>query len=75
MHRRPTLAIALALAALLAAPIGRPAPAGAVSCGPCPAAATADLNLRAGPSTADPVLRVVPAGAQLEWDPFQPQPS
>jgi uncharacterized protein YraI len=73
MPRRLAPVLALALAALLAAPAAWPRSAAAVSCGPCPATTTADLNLRAGPSTAHQVLRVIPAGAQVEWDPFQAQ--
>jgi len=50
---------------------GAPRQAAALSCGPCPATATGDLNLREGPSLDDDVLRVIPAGAELEWDQFQ----
>lgn len=40
-------------------------PAAAISCDPCPAFATADLNLRAGPSLDAEILRVMPCGAEL----------
>ena len=57
---------------LLALGLGliQPGSVAALSCGPCPATATADLNLRAGPGTSAEVLRVIPEGAALEWDPF-----
>jgi uncharacterized protein YraI len=48
-----------------------PRPAAALSCGPCPATTTDNLNLRAGPSLENDVLRVIPAGAELEWDQVQ----
>jgi uncharacterized protein YgiM (DUF1202 family) len=57
----------------LAAAIAAPAPAGAVSCGPCPGTATDNVNLREGPSLADDVILVIPAGAELEWDSFGDQ--
>jgi len=66
--------IVLAAVLLLGVMVGgfaKAQPAAALSCGPCPATATDDLNLRDGPSLADDVLRVIPAGAELEWDPFQ----
>lgn len=65
--------IVVALFALLFAgsAVLRPAPAGAVSCGPCPATVTEDLNLRAEPSTSADILLVMPAGAEVEWDPFE----
>src|SRR5215218_117834 len=48
-----------------------PAPAASASEVPANPVTTADLNLRAGPSLADPVLTVIPAGAALaptgEW--------
>ncbi len=48
-----------------------PAPAASSSEVPANPVTTADLNLRAGPSFADPVLMVIPAGAALaptgEW--------
>ena len=40
-------------------------PAGALSCEPCPAVTTADLNLRAGPGTDHAVLAVMPNGATI----------
>jgi uncharacterized protein YgiM (DUF1202 family) len=46
-------------------------PASALSCGPCPATATDYLNLREGPSLDDDVLLVIPAWAELEWDPAE----
>ncbi|MGH2534530.1 MAG: SH3 domain-containing protein [Thermomicrobiales bacterium] len=49
----------------------RPESAAALSCGPCPASATADVNLRAEPSVSAAILDVIPAGAALEWDPLQ----
>jgi uncharacterized protein YraI len=71
MRNRVPTVVAVVLGTLLVAAIARPAPVGAVSCGPCPATATADLNLRAGPSLSAAVLRVIPAGAAVSWDPFQ----
>jgi uncharacterized protein YraI len=66
------LAIAtLALLGVTMAGLAAPHSASALSCGPCPATATDDLNLREGPSLDDDVLRVIPAGAELEWDNFQ----
>lgn len=72
MRAKGSLTLAFVLAAILVVPgLGRPLPVAALSCGPCPATTTADLNLRAGPSLADAVRRVIPAGAELAWDPFQ----
>ena len=69
---RPLLAPVLV--ALLAVPAGlRPSPAAALSCGPCPAVAADQVNLRAGPSLDAAILAVVPAGAELQWD-FEPDP-
>jgi uncharacterized protein YraI len=60
------LFFAVALIAALALPVAlRPAPVAAVSCGPCPATTTADLNLRAGPGPDAAILLVMPAGAQV----------
>ena len=74
MRSSVKLILAFALAALLVVSrMAWPGTAGAVSCGPCPATATDDINLRAGPSLTDAVLRVIPAGAELEWDPFRDQ--
>ena len=69
--RSKAAACAVVLGMLLAVAGARPTPVAAVSCGPCPATATADLNLRAGPSLSATVLRVIPPGAALSWDPFQ----
>jgi uncharacterized protein YraI len=49
-------------------PLLRPMPVAAISCGPCPATATAYLNLRSEPSLSAEVLRVIPDGASLEWE-------
>ena len=62
---------AIALLGVMFAGVVAPQPASALSCGPCPATTTDRLNLREGPSLADDVLRVIPDGAELEWDPFQ----
>lgn len=62
------LTLVLAFAALFAvAPIVRPSPAAAISCDPCPATTTVDLNLRAGPSYSAAVIRVMPAGATVSY--------
>ncbi len=37
----------------------------AVSCDPCPVAATSDLNLRSGPGTSYQILAVIPKGDEL----------
>src|SRR3954469_3593387 len=62
---RETMAVETAPAETL------PAPAASPSEIPANPVTTADLNLRAGPSLADPVLTVIPAGAALaptgEW--------
>ena len=55
-----------ALAALLAVPAAR-------SCGPCPAVATDQVNLRAGPSLDAAILGVIPAGAEFQWS-VEPAP-
>jgi uncharacterized protein YraI len=74
MRRRNRFLFVVALTASLALPLAfEPSSVAALSCGPCPATTTADLNLRAGPSLADAVLRVIPAGAGLEWDNFRDQ--
>jgi uncharacterized protein YraI len=74
VRRLLQLVLVMSIVALLALPaIGRPTPAGALSCNPCPATATADLNLRAEPSLSAEILLVIPAGAALEWDNFQEQ--
>lgn len=52
--------------------LAAPAPASAFSCGPCPAVTTDALNLRDGPSLNAAVLLVMPAGAELEYDPSVP---
>lgn len=70
MRHPVRLILTALLGSLLALPLLGPAPAAALSCGPCPATATADLNLRAGPSLSAEVLRVIPAGAGLERDNF-----
>ena len=57
------------LAGLAVAGLSAPAPASALSCGPCPAMTTDALNLRDGPSLNANVLLVIPAGADLEYDP------
>ena len=69
---KPTFAVPLVVLLALSA-IGQPKEAAALSCGPCPATATDDLNLRAEPSLSAAVLLVIPAGAALEWDNFQEQ--
>jgi uncharacterized protein YraI len=72
MRRQFRLILAAALVALLALPVAvRPANVGALSCGPCPAATTDALNLRAEPSLSAEILLVMPASAALEWDPTQ----
>jgi uncharacterized protein YraI len=72
MRHQSRLILAVALVALLALPAAvRPANVGALSCGPCPAATTDALNLRAEPSLSAEILLVMPAGAALEWDPTQ----
>ena len=69
---RPLLALVLVV--LLAVPAGlRPSPAAALSCGPCPAVATDQVNLRAGPSLDAAILGVIPAGAELQWN-IEPAP-
>jgi uncharacterized protein YraI len=70
MGYRIIVAVILLLG-VVSAGITRPQPAAALSCGPCPATATDDLNLRDGPSLTDDILRVIPAGAELEWDSSQ----
>ena len=68
MHRKTTPVLALALAALFALPpMLQPAPAAALSCGPCPAVAAEQVNLRDAPSLDSTILRLIPAGAELEW--------
>ena len=68
MRRTTPPILALALAALLALPAAvRPAPAAALSCGPCPAVAAEQVNLRDAPSLDSTVLRLIPAGAELQW--------
>jgi uncharacterized protein YraI len=70
MRRQSRLILAVVLVAVLALPVAvRPAAVGALSCGPCPAATTDALNLRAEPSLSAEILLVMPAGAELEWDP------
>lgn len=60
----------LTLIAALAAPLAfEPAPAGAVSCDPCPGATTTALNLRENPSLDADVILVMPALAELEYRP------
>jgi uncharacterized protein YgiM (DUF1202 family) len=71
MVRRSRLLVALMFVVLSGAAMLRPAPAGAVSCGPCPVTVLDDLNLRASPSLSAEVLLVMPAGADAEWDPLQ----
>ena len=72
MRYQSRLLIAVALVAGLLVPAAaRPDGVAARSCWPCPATTTADLNLRAGPSLADEVYLVIPAGAAVEWDPMQ----
>jgi uncharacterized protein YgiM (DUF1202 family) len=63
------VALTLLVVALSAAL--RPSPVGALSCGPCPASTTDALNLRAEPSLLAEILLVMPAGAELAWDPTQ----
>ena len=67
---KPLFVVALVAALVVPAAV-QPAGVAARSCGPCPATTTADLNLRAGPSQADEIFLVIPAGAAAEWDPFQ----
>jgi N-acetylmuramoyl-L-alanine amidase len=62
---------ALMLLSVTLAGFTAPRQTAALSCGPCPATATDDLNLRAGPGLDEDVLQVIPAGAELEWDQFQ----
>jgi uncharacterized protein YgiM (DUF1202 family) len=72
MFRRSRLVVAFLFALLLTVPyVFSPGSVGAVSCGPCPATVTEDLNLRAEPSTDADVLVVMPAGADVEWDPLE----
>src|SRR5215207_9594164 len=70
MGYRSLIAV-LALLSLTLSGLAAAQPAAALSCGPCPATATDDLNLREGPSLADDVLGVIPAGSELEYDQFQ----
>lgn len=73
MQRRAVLALVIVLAALLAVTAAGPTPAAALSCGPCPATTTADLNLRAGPSLSATILRVIPVGAEIAYAPGEEQ--
>ena len=69
MHRRSRSLLAVVLATLLAAPaVLGPAPAAALSCGPCPAVAVEQVNLRTAPSLDSEVILPIPAGARLVWD-------
>jgi uncharacterized protein YgiM (DUF1202 family) len=67
----PETAAAETMAAETSSTEAPPAPAASPSDVPATAVTTADLNLRAGPSFADSVLLVIPAGAALaptgEW--------
>jgi uncharacterized protein YgiM (DUF1202 family) len=69
MRHRILLIFAL-LAAIIGAAPGFSQSAAALSCGPCPATTTDDLNLRAGPSLSADVLLVIPAGATVSYDNF-----
>lgn len=68
MRRRLRPILALVLAAPLTVAAVPPPPAAALSCGPCPAVAAEPANLRAAPRLDSEVLRVIPAGAELQWD-------
>lgn len=68
MNRLARLLFALIVAVMFAAPVILNASSvAAISCDPCPAVTTADLNLRSGPSLTDAVLRVIPFGAQVSY--------
>lgn len=56
------------IASLALGGFSSPAPARALSCGPCPATTTDALNLRDGPSLDAAVLLVMPVGAELQYD-------
>ena len=72
MHRRILMTFAL-LGAFVLANLAVATPAGALSCGPCPAATTDFLNLRDAPSLDGDVLLVIPAGAEVSYDTTVPQ--
>ncbi len=71
MILRILLAFAI-IGGLAVSQLSAPAPASALSCGPCPAVTTDALNLRDGPSLSADVLLVMPAGADLEYGPSVP---
>jgi uncharacterized protein YraI len=69
--RSRIVVMACALLGIVSSGLVAPQPAAALSCGPCPATTTDRLNLREGPSLSDDVILVMPAGAELEYDPFE----
>lgn len=71
IRRFKLVATLLVAVVLLSSVMVRPAPAGAVSCGPCPATVVEALNLRSGPGMDSEVLLVMPAGSEATWDPLQ----
>jgi uncharacterized protein YgiM (DUF1202 family) len=72
LRRLTKITLVLALVAAFALPAAvRSTRVAALSCGPCPATTTDDLNLRDGPSLDADVLLVMPTGAAISWDPTQ----
>lgn len=71
MHRRILVTLTF-LGAMLLATFSTTTPARALSCGPCPAATTDALNLRAAPNITADVLLVIPAGAEVAYETTPP---
>jgi uncharacterized protein YraI len=65
---RRLLLVAFLFAAIVAG-FQRPAPAGALSCDPCPAYVNYSVNLRSSGNMSASVLAVLPAGATVAWFP------